>query len=94
LDPALSEGIVRLLLDLATQHRKTLCVSLHNVLLALEYFPRVLALQQGRLVFDGKPQELSRTALQDIFADTSARPSPEDEVHARPHVAFGSRFPA
>jgi phosphonate transport system ATP-binding protein len=94
LDPALSEGIVRLLLDLATQGQKTLFVSLHNVLLALEYFPRVLALQQGRLVFDGKPQELSRTALQDIFADTSARPSPEDEVHAPPHVAFGSRFPA
>jgi len=94
LDPALSESIVRLLLDLAEQRRKTLLVSLHNVPLALAYFPRVLALQQGRLIFDGTPQELSRTALHEIFAEASTPSHSEDAAHVRAHVAFGQHFPA
>jgi phosphonate transport system ATP-binding protein len=94
LDPALAESIVRLLIDLAEQRQKTLLVSLHNVPLALEYFPRVLALQRGRLVFDGKPQELSRATLQNIFAETLTAPSAEDKAYARLHVAFSCRFPA
>jgi phosphonate transport system ATP-binding protein len=94
LDPALSEGIVRLLLDLALQQQKTLLVSLHNVQLALEYFPRILALQHGRLVFDGKPQELSSTDLQELFANKTTTPHPGDEAQAHPHVPFGCRFPA
>lgn len=94
LDPALSEGIVRLLFDLAAQRQKTLLVSLHNVQLALEYFPRVIGLRHGRIVFDGKPQELSRPALQELFTDTSTSPHSKDAVHARSPAAFGCRFPA
>lgn len=93
LDPALSEGIVRLLLDLARQRQKTLLVSLHNVQLALEYFPRILALRQGRLVFDGQPQALSSAGLLDLFTDGSP-PSPMDDLHASPSLPFGPRFPA
>jgi phosphonate transport system ATP-binding protein len=93
LDPALSEGIVRLLLDLAAQRQKTLLVSLHNVQLALEYFPRILGLRQGCLVFDGKPQELSRAGLQELFTDTAATAHPKDEVHVRSQVTCGCRFP-
>lgn len=94
LDPARSENIVHLLLDLAAQRQKTLLVSLHNVHLALEYFPRVLALRRGRLVFDGKPRELSSVDLRELFMDAPATFHPEEEVHAHPHIPFGCRFPA
>jgi phosphonate transport system ATP-binding protein len=93
LDPALSESMVRLLLELARQRQKTLLISLHNVRLALEYFPRVVALQQGRLVFDGKSQDLSHTALQEIFVDTPASGVSEDESQARSPMISGCRFP-
>lgn len=92
LDPALSESVVRLLLDLATRGRKTLLVSLHSVYLALAYFPRIIALQQGRLVYDGPPQALSSAALQELFVDTPGDASPEVHVHAPAFVTHSGRF--
>ncbi len=94
LDPALSEGIVRLLLELADQGQKTLIVSLHNVHLALAYFPRILALQQGKLVFDGKPQALSETDLQTLFTATPSGSPSEESPYAHSRVPLGCRFPA
>lgn len=94
LDPALSEHIVRQLVDVAGQQQKTLLVSLHNVQLALAYFPRILALQHGRLVFDGKPAELSSAALRELFTDTPPTSHSEDEVHATSRIPLGCRFPA
>jgi phosphonate transport system ATP-binding protein len=92
LDPVLSESVVRLLFNLATRGRKTLLVSLHSVHLALAYFPRILVLQQGRLVYDGAPQALSPTALQELFIDTPGAASPEAHVHAPAFVAHSCRF--
>lgn len=92
LDPALAENIVRLLIDLADQQQKTLVVSLHNVQLALEYFPRILAMQHGRPVFDGKPQALSSAALQQLFADTPTSPHLEDNVYGHASVPSGCRI--
>lgn len=94
LDPALAEEMIRLLFTLATEQRKTLLVSLHSVHLALDYFPRILALQQGRLVFDGSPQELSPAALQELFAKAAVEASNEESVHVRPALPLGCRFPA
>lgn len=94
LDPALSETIVRLLLDLATQGGKTLVVSLHSVHLALDYFPRIIALQQGRLVYDGPPQDLAPTTLHALFTDANIETTPEIAVHAQPFLARSCRFPA
>lgn len=92
LDPMLADSVVRLLLDLAARRRKTLLVSLHSVHLALEYFPRVIALQQGRLVYDGAPQALSSAALQELFVETPGDTSPEVPVHAPPFVTRSGRF--
>lgn len=92
LDPALAESVVRLLLDLATRGHKTLLVSLHSVHLALEYFPRLIALQQGHLVYDGPPQALSSAALQELFVDTPGDTSPEAHVHAPSFVGRSYRF--
>ncbi|GIX47864.1 MAG: phosphonates import ATP-binding protein PhnC 1 [Candidatus Tectimicrobiota bacterium] len=87
LDPGLAEGIVRLLVDLAVQRQKTLVVSLHHVPLARAYFPRLLALQQGRLVYDGPPQGLSAAAWQALFAEAPL-PAAAERAHVRPVTAF------
>jgi phosphonate transport system ATP-binding protein len=92
LDLALAENIVRLLIDLAEQQQKTLLVSLHNVHLALEYFPRIVALQHGRSVFDGKPQALSAAAMQRLFTDIPTRQRPEDTTYGHSHVPIDCRF--
>ena len=94
LDPALAEHMIRLLFTLATEQHKTLLVSLHSVHLALDYFPRVLALQHGRLVYDGSPQGLTSTALHKLFDRAMAASPNEEPVHVRPTVPVGCRFPA
>lgn len=94
LDPALSASIVRLLTELAIQGQKTLLVSLHSVHLALDYFPRILALQHGRLVYDGSPRDFSQTAMHELFPETPLAHSYEASLDAKSSVVHGCRFPA
>jgi phosphonate transport system ATP-binding protein len=59
----------------------TLLVNLHDVELARR-FPRVVALREGRIAFDGSPEQLSEEALHQIYAGDShqqgARAEPAD----------------
>jgi len=48
-----------------------LVVTLHDVELALRYFPRIVALRDGRVVFDQAPAEVSRGALDALYAGNS-----------------------
>lgn len=80
LDPALSESITNLLLKLADDGRRTLLVSLHAVDLARRYFPRVVAMRGGSVVFDVCSEALSADMLEDVFADERA----EAEKEKRP----------
>lgn len=45
----------------------TLLVSLHSVQLAMECFTRIIALREGRVVYDGSSEKLSTDQLQAIF---------------------------
>ncbi|MGE3173012.1 MAG: phosphonate ABC transporter ATP-binding protein [Planctomycetota bacterium] len=67
LDIRLGREVVRLLLGLAREHGSTLLVSLHSLDLLGEGFERVLALRQGRLLWDGAPSALTRELLQDVY---------------------------
>lgn len=71
LDPALTETIAALLIGLAQDGKRTLVVTLHDVELALRYFPRVIALRDGRVVFDQSPERISRQALDALYAGNS-----------------------
>jgi phosphonate transport system ATP-binding protein len=50
----------------------TVLANLHHVEYARRYADRVLGLRTGRLVFDGRPEELTEAALVDIFGDLSS----------------------
>jgi len=68
-DPARARDTVKLLCDLSAEHGFTLCVSLHDLALAREFFPRLIGMRKGRIVFDGAPDDLSeedQRALYDL----------------------------
>ncbi|MGQ0613899.1 MAG: phosphonate ABC transporter ATP-binding protein [Planctomycetaceae bacterium] len=51
-DPARARDTVSLLTSISRERGLTLCMSLHNLELAREYFPRLVGLRHGRVVFD------------------------------------------
>ncbi len=67
-DPTLASTIVRLLIDISQNTRKTLLVSLHSVDLALAYFPRVIGIKQGRTVFDLPPDKIGDDMLEELYS--------------------------
>ena len=66
-DPARARDAVRLLTEISRGSGLTLCVSLHNLELAREFFPRLVGLRGGRIVFDQKSSELSPARFQDLY---------------------------
>jgi phosphonate transport system ATP-binding protein len=74
LDPVLAELIVSLLLSLAQDRKRTLIVTLHDVEMALRYFPRIIALREGRIAFDTTPDQVSRDALEGLYAANTTHP--------------------
>ncbi len=79
LDPVLSQLTVQLLLQQAQTQNSTLICSLHAVDLALRYFPRIIGLRDGQIVFDGDADTISRTMLHDLYAgdDIAIAASPQ-----------------
>ena len=60
MDPARARSLITLLTEIATENQLTLVMSIHNVELAREFFPRIVGLKNGRVVFDS-PQVSNRT---------------------------------
>jgi phosphonate transport system ATP-binding protein len=77
-DPTLANAIVKLLLDISEETKKTLVVSLHSVDLALAYFPRVIGMQHGKVFFDLSPDRISESMLEQLYAGSrESRPAHE-----------------
>jgi phosphonate transport system ATP-binding protein len=75
-DPARARDTVKLLCELSAEQGFTLCVSLHDLSLAKEFFPRLLGMRHGKIVFDGPPEELSgadQNALYDLSDEEMMR---------------------
>ena len=87
-DPVTTEHVMGALLDL-NREGATLLINLHDVELARR-FPRVVALRDGRVAFDGPPERLAKDELAKIYAgdrygkkvfdDPQVRPRPEDRM--------------
>jgi phosphonate transport system ATP-binding protein len=83
LDPESTRRVMDLLLALNQTQGLTLIVSLHHVGLAQRYCERVIALREGRLVFDGPTQALTPAFLRDLYG-VAADELLMDEVSERP----------
>ena len=66
-DPARAKDTVRLLLELALENQLTLVMSIHHVHLAREFFPRLVGLRSGRVVFDEAPSAIAEQQFEDLF---------------------------
>lgn len=69
-DPARAEDLLRLLVAIVEDERRTLVASMHAVPLALRYFTRVIALRQGVVVFDRPTSHISTADLDALYALT------------------------
>ena len=67
-DPSLAVSIVALLRDLSGESRKTLVMNLHSVDLALAYFPRIVGIQEGQVLFDLAPDKVGAELLSTLYA--------------------------
>jgi phosphonate transport system ATP-binding protein len=66
-DPSLAASIVALLRDLSAESRKTLIMNLHGVDLALAYFPRIVGIREGRVLFDLAPDKVDADLLSTLY---------------------------
>lgn len=66
-DPARARDTVELLCALSEEDDFTLCVSLHHLELAREFFPRVIGLRSGAVKFDGDPDSIPETDFERLY---------------------------
>jgi len=67
LDPESSRKVMEILARINREDRSTVIVSLHQVDIAIKYCPRVIALHQGKVVFDGPSSTLTPALLRDLY---------------------------
>ena len=69
LDPASSRQIMKLLAEFNEKDGVTLLCNLHLPALAREFGSRILALSEGRIVYDGPAGALSEAELNSLYVD-------------------------
>ena len=69
LDPVSSRQIMELLAEFNEKEGVTLLCNLHLPALALKFSSRILALSEGRIIYDGPAGDLSEVELTSLYAD-------------------------
>ncbi|HEY4664686.1 MAG TPA: phosphonate ABC transporter ATP-binding protein, partial [Comamonas sp.] len=72
LDPKTARSVLQYLRDATREMGIAVVCNLHQVDYAKEFGDRVVGLAQGRMVFDGAPQDLDEAALQAIYHTSPA----------------------
>ena len=67
LDPESSRKVMEILARINREDGSTVVVSLHQVDMALKYCPRVIALHQGQVVYDGAASALTPALLRELY---------------------------
>ena len=98
LDPTRSRQSLAALVDEARERGVTLVATLHQVDMALQHFPRIVGLRQGRLMFDLPTRQVTRARLEHLYAQhedeldgRAAASPPETPVQAQPPAVMHCR---
>ena len=67
-DPARARDTVALLTEISRERGLTLVVSIHDVELARAFFPRLVGLRRGRIVFDSPAARVGQPELAALYA--------------------------
>ncbi len=73
LDPATSHSVMKYLELLNKEDGITILCSLHFLSLARTYADRIIALKDGRMEFDGLPEEIDEKRFKDIYGEDAVR---------------------
>jgi phosphonate transport system ATP-binding protein len=93
LDPESSRRVMEILATINRKDRCTVVVSLHQVEFARHFCPRVVALREGQVVYDGATAALTNHKLADIYgaeADALLAPVP---MHTNAYATHGVVVP-
>ncbi len=71
LDPESSRKVMEILATVSREDGITVLVTLHQVEAAIQYCPRVIALRDGTIVYDGPGIELTRAHLAAVYGDAA-----------------------
>jgi phosphonate transport system ATP-binding protein len=97
LDPKTARQIMRLITELCAERGLSAVINIHDVPLAKLFVPRIIGLKDGRMVFDGPPDDLTPEMLTRIYGaedwDAAAEPrtAPKAAVHLDPDRVAGQR---
>ena len=69
LDPALRHSVMRHIEALNRDEGMTVMCSLHDIDLVTRYATRMVALREGRLVWEGKPGEFDKATFKEIYGE-------------------------
>jgi phosphonate transport system ATP-binding protein len=83
LDPEASVRVLEILSQVNRENGITVIVSLHQVEFALKYCSRVVALRDGRVVYDGSNADLTPDLLREIYNGQCSQPK---NVSIKPSV--------
>ena len=67
LDPASAERIMEMLMRIHKKENVSIVMSVHDVGLARNFADRIVALKKGKVVWEGKPAELSQEIIREIY---------------------------
>jgi phosphonate transport system ATP-binding protein len=73
LDPVLAHSIMKILKQLNQEDGITVICSLHFLDLVQRYADRAIALNQGKLVFDGLPHDIDDNRFREIYGREAER---------------------
>lgn len=66
-DPARARDTVALLADISSERGLTLVMSLHDLGLAREFFPRLVGMRRGRVLFDRRTEEIGDREFRKLY---------------------------
>lgn len=88
LDPKISHDILSLIRDAARERNATVLCSLHQLDLAREFADRIVGMRDGKIVFDGTPDELTDARVEALYSgahwDNTAVPDQEPAIQPWP----------
>ena len=66
-DPSRADSILILLKKLSEENKTTLVVNIHDIALALKFFPRIIGIRNGKIEFDLNSKEITKENLQKLY---------------------------
>nr|WP_272890554.1 ATP-binding cassette domain-containing protein [Stutzerimonas stutzeri] len=86
MDPVLASHTLGVLSREAQRRSATLLASLHAVELALEHFPRIIGVRDGRILFDKPATDIGRDELAALYANEQLQHAPSPPAAPAPQL--------